>query len=172
MEFSFEGTLSRNDDHLYNYHILVPPEIISGLKENKVDRFICSINKGKPFNSSLIPAGDNEYFIKVNKTIRQQSNLEIGSKCSIHITEDNSKYGIPMPNEMSELLSQDPSGDAYFHSLTPGKQRSLLFLVNKVKSTSIRLKKSIIILDHLKEMNGKLDYKILNQDFKNKKGTF
>lgn len=172
MEYSFKGTLAKNDDHLYNYHIVVPEKTVTKLKENKVDRFLCTINDGKPFHSSLIPAGNNEYFIKINKEIRQQYGLIAGSTCSLNITEDNSEYGIPMPEEMTELLNQDSEGDTFFHKLTPGKQRGLLFLVNKVKSSAVRIEKSLIILEHLKEMNGKLDYKILHQDFKNKKGTF
>ncbi|MFT4567364.1 MAG: hypothetical protein ACI9FN_002330 [Saprospiraceae bacterium] len=172
MDYTFKGTLAKNDDHLYNYHIVVPQEIVLLLKENKIDRFLCSLNTGKDFHASLIPAGNDEYFIKINKEIRQQYGLNTGTICSLSITEDNSEYGIPMPDEMSELLNQDNEGNIFFHNLTPGKQRGLLFLVNKVKSTAVRIDKSLIILEHLKEMNGKLDYKILHQDFKNKKGTF
>ena len=122
MEYSFKGTLAKNDDHLYNYHIVVPEETVAKLKENKIDRFLCSINKGKSFHSSLIPAGNNEYFIKVNKEIRQEYGLNTGTICSLIINLDNSQYGIPMPEEMSELLNQDSEGDTFFHNLTPGKQ--------------------------------------------------
>lgn len=172
MECSFKGVLIRNDDHLYNYHIIIPEQIISTIRKNKMTRFLCSINGGEKFHSSLIPAGNDQHFIKVNKEIRHKSKIDVGSNCHIKITPDNSKYGIPMPEEMMELLMQDPEGDAYFHKLTPGKQRSLLFLINKVKSPSIRLEKALIIIEHLTEMRGELDYKILNQDFKTKKGTF
>jgi len=104
----------------------------------------------------------------MNKAKIKKYGLRIGKICTVIITKDNSKYGMTLPEEMAELFVQDPEGSDYFHKLTPGKQRGLLYLVDKVKSPRIRLTKSLIIMEHLKEQQG-LDYKILHQDFKNKK---
>ena len=102
--------------------------------------------------------------------IRDRYNLALGDSVNVLIEEDESKYGMPLPEEMEELFLHDPEGDQLFHQLTPGKQRSLLYLIVKIKSKEKRLEKSFIILEHLKEQKGSLDFKILNQDFKTKKG--
>ena len=64
------------------------------------------------------------------------------------------------------LLLVDEGGSHFFHQLTAGKQRSLLHVIGKPKSSAIRLKKAVIVLDFLKINNGKLDFKLLNIAFK------
>jgi uncharacterized protein YdeI (YjbR/CyaY-like superfamily) len=68
-----------------------------------------------------------------------------------------------MPEELKEVLEQDEEGNRIFHALTPGKIRTLLYLAGQPKSSDIRLRRSIAILDHLIQNNGKIDFKMLNQ---------
>jgi uncharacterized protein YdeI (YjbR/CyaY-like superfamily) len=49
-----------------------------------------------------------------------------------------------------------------FHKLTPGKQRGLLYKINKPKGAETRVKAAIQISEYLKSVDGKLDYKELN----------
>ncbi len=168
--FTFTSILEKYKNNLYNYHFKVPDKIVKQLSKAKIKRFICTINDGSAFHASLMPAGEGVYFIKINKELRQAHNIKIGDVASLKIDKDESKYGMPLPEELEELFLHDPEGNKYFHQLTPGKQRSLLFLIAKVKSKDKRYEKSFIILEHLKEQKGDLDYKILTQDFKDKKG--
>ena len=89
----------------------------------------------------------------------------------IELLKDESKYGIPMPEEFQELLYQDEEGNDLFHALTAGKQRSLLHIIGTVKSPDIRIRKGMIMLNHLRSNNGKLDFRQLNQDFNTYKDT-
>jgi uncharacterized protein YdeI (YjbR/CyaY-like superfamily) len=66
---------------------------------------------------------------------------------------------------LRECLWQDPEGEAVFESLTPGKKRSLIYVVSKVKSTNLRMRKAIVIVTHLAKY-GSLDYKVLNSEMK------
>lgn len=167
---NFTGILEKYENNLWNYHIKVPESIVDHIKKEKIKRFLCKLNKGRPFHASLMPAGSGIYFIKINKALRSKYNLTLGKKITVQLTKDESTYGIEFPEEMEELLKQDPEGELHFQKLTPGKQRSLLYLVSKIKSTDLKISKSLIILEHLKEQKGALDFKILNQDFKRKKG--
>ena len=72
-----------------------------------------------------------------------------------------------MPEETSELMAIDEEGDKLFHALTQGKQRSLLYIIGKPKRSETRLQKAVVVLEHLKTWNGKLDFKQLNEDFRN-----
>lgn len=167
---SFDSILEKYENNLWNYHLKVPNHIIEKIKKERMGRFMCSLNKGSGFHASLMPAGNGIYFIKINKELRQEHKIELGDVVTVSIEKDKSKYGMPLPEEMEELFLHDPEGDHLFHQLTPGKQRSLLYLVVKIKSKEKRIEKSFIILEHLKEQKGSLDFKILNQDFKDKKG--
>ena len=168
--FNFEGILEKYENNLWNYHVKVPEVIVLALKEKGVKRFLCSIDKGDPFHASLMPAGNGIYFIKLNQELRKRHRLSLGRKMLVSFTEDESKYGMPMPEEFEEILRQDDLSQKRFEKLSPGKQRSLLYLVNKVKNPQKRLEKSLIILEHLVEQKGELDFKKLHQDFKDKKG--
>ena len=80
--------------------------------------------------------------------------------------KDTSKYGMPMPEEFEEVLSTDLDGQKYFEQLTDGKKRNLIYMVAKVKNVDLKVAKSLIILDHLKANEGKLDFKLLNEAMK------
>ena len=51
-------------------------------------------------------------------------------------------------------------------SLTPGKKRTLLYLVGNVKNSDSRIRKSLAIADHLTVNKGQIDFKLLNEAFK------
>ena len=123
--------------------------------------------KQLPFSCALMPDGIGQYFININKEHRNKLKVIKGSMVTVSSAEDTSEYGMPMPEEMQELLYQDEEGSRVFELLTPGKKRTLLHLIGKIKSSDIRITKSIKIINYLKSVNGKLDFKELNEALKN-----
>lgn len=102
----------------------------------------------------------------LNKEEVKKLGLEVATQVNLTLEEDKSKYGMPIPEEMEELLRQDPEADKYFHGLTAGKQRSLLFIIGKPKGSETRLKKAIAICEYLKSTGGALDFREMNQALK------
>jgi hypothetical protein len=151
---------------MWNYQIDIPLDLANQLIEKKNRRVICTLNGAHRFHAALMPNGKGGFYITINSDIRKKLNLEISSELQVHLEKDRSKYGIHLPEEMKELLLVDEEGSRFFHQLTPGKQRSLLHIIGKPKSSDIRLKKAVIVLDFLKTNNGKLDFKMLNEAFK------
>jgi len=86
----------------------------------------------------------------------------VDDQVTLKIEKDHSEFGHEVPESFQTLLEQDPIGKAHFDALTPGKQRSLIYVVGKVKNIDSQLNKGLAILDHLKSVNGKLDFKQLN----------
>lgn len=82
------------------------------------------------------------------------------------LRKDDSKYGLPMPEEMQEVLDSDEEGNRLFHALTPGKQRTLLYIAGFPKTSDKRISRAIVIVEHLKANHGKIDFKMLNQALK------
>lgn len=105
-------------------------------------------------------------YILVSKKFTQKLNLVVGTALTVELQKDESTYGMEMPEELSEMLNQDPLTNDYFHNLTPGKQRNLIYLVTQVKSTKSRMAKALAIADHLVNAQGKLDFKVLNERIK------
>jgi hypothetical protein len=162
----FTTTLAQFQSDLWGFHFDVPVEIAKKLIDGKNRRVICTINNSLTYPCALMPNGSGGFFITVNKANRKTLNLTLGDEISIHLERDGSKYGMPIPEELVELLKQDPEGDKLFHELLPGKQRNLIHLVAKYKHSDTRLTKALVIVNYLKDSQGRLDFKELNQAFK------
>ncbi len=63
-----------------------------------------------------------------------------------------------MPEEFREVLNQDAEGDRLFRALTPGRQRTLLHQINSAKDIDRRIHIGLVIVQHLKDNEGRIDY--------------
>ena len=166
MEQSFKTKLELFEDRLFHQHVKVPQDICSYFADKSVKRFVARINKGDQFTCAILSAGEEGKYLIVSNDLKQKNNLSIGDVLTVTLEPDLSKYGMPLPLEMEEMLNQEPEFESYFESLTPGKQRALIHLVAKLKSENRRVEKALIISRYLIEVQGKLDFKELNQAFK------
>ena len=132
---------------------------------DKFRRVLCSINGSEPFHCALLPSG-KEFYIVVNKKRREQLGIIAGDRVEVLLERDDSKYGLPMPEEIQEVLNQDPEGDRLFHDLTPGKQRSMIYWLTRTKDIDRRIHEALIFLEHLKNNDGRIDSKKLQQEMK------
>lgn len=132
--------------------------------KDQYKRVVCAINGGVAFQCALMPSRGRFYII-VNKQKRDALGIAAGDKVKVELALDESKYGLPMPDEFREVLDQDAEGDRIFHSLTPGKQRSLLHLVGSVKDIDKRIHQSLVVVEHIKEY-GNVVGEILYEELK------
>jgi Domain of unknown function (DUF1905)/Bacteriocin-protection, YdeI or OmpD-Associated len=168
-EYSFEGTLDASESKIYQTHILVPATIASALLSHGAKRVVATIksNDGDyQYQCGLIPFGKGKTGIMVNKHIRTTLKLQEGTKVHVHLQKDTSEYGLAMPEEFEELLRQDEDGSRLFHALSQGKQRTLLYIVSSVKNSERRIERAVTVMQHLKEHQGKVDYKNLYENLK------
>jgi len=73
---------------------------------------------------------------------------------------------LPMPKEFREVLKQDKEGNRLFHALTPGKQRTVLYYIGKAKDIDRRIHLALVIIEHLKDNDGKIVYPKLADELK------
>ena len=163
---SFQTKIYHFYSDLWGHHIHVPAVHAAPFVNGADRRVVCTIDGIKTFQCALMPDGKGDFFININKTIRKELDLEEGSAIIVELTKDESKYGIAVPEEFTELVKLDDEGSHYFHQLSAGKQRSLLHLIGKPKRSETRLQKAVVIFDYLKSTGGNLDYKALNQAFR------
>lgn len=163
----FQATLSQFDDNpLWSFHIPIPSDVSQAILSTGSKRVICKVNQLIEFPCALTSDGKGGYYVTLNKENRKKLKADTGDLLDVTILKDEND-GMLMPEELEELLLQDQEGNHYFKKLTPGKQRSLIHLVAKPKGTDTRLKKAIVIVNYLKSTSGKLDFKELNEAFKN-----
>jgi hypothetical protein len=159
-------------NNLWGGHVVVDDNVAQGIRSLKIKRLVCTLNNKETIHCALLSMGNGTYFIMVNATLRKKLHLTVGSILNVKLEEDKSKYGIPMPEEMAEILAQDSEVDVIFHSLTPGKQRTLLYQIGLPKTTESRIKKAVLITRYLAEVNGKIDFREMNEYIKTNNKLF
>jgi len=163
----FETTLEESTNKLWGCHFPVPQTIaLTLLEDNKEKRVVCALNGTLEYQCALIPRGDGSYLIMVNKKNQTKLGIKPGSRVRVGLRKDDSEYGLPMPEELAEVLAQDEEGNRLFHALTPGKIRTLLYIVGQPRNSDARIRRALAVLGHLRKNGGKIDYKQLNLDLR------
>ena len=157
----FISEVAKFDSNLWGYHFIVPDKVAENFTGGKYRRVICKVNNQFEIRSALMGSPEG-WFIFLNTGLIKTYRLDLGQKIDVTIEKDTSEYGMEMPEELSIMLDQDPEVNEYFHKLTPGKQRTLIYIVNKVKGIDSRINKALAICHHLREERGVLDFKKLN----------
>jgi uncharacterized protein YdeI (YjbR/CyaY-like superfamily) len=68
----------------------------------------------------------------------------------IQLFEDTSKYGVDVPEELEAVFLNDYDAYKIFETLTPGKQRSIIYGIIRIKNSQSRIDKALIMCENLK----------------------
>ena len=156
-------------EHEFGWHFLkFDSKRVAGLKfeDKKSRRVVCTLNGVHTFQCALLPWTQGGFCIVVNKKIREKLGIGHGDKVTVQLVKDESKYGLPMPKELKEVLRQDREASKLFHSLTAGKQRTMLYYIAKSKDVDKRIHMSLILVEHLKNNDGKIIFPKLSAELK------
>jgi len=162
----FTAQLEESSNRLWSVHFIVPKAIAEQFITKESKRVVCTINDAVHFQCGILFGKKDTTLITVNSKIRKQLKLEIGDSVAITLQKDESEYGLPMPEEFFHSLQLDFEADKLFHSLTPGTQRTLLYIAGNIKNSNGRIIRALAILNHLKQNNGKVDFHNLNEEIK------
>lgn len=128
-------------------------------------RVVCTLNGTESFQCALMPY-NGTFYIMVNKAKRTRLGVGAGDKVTVEIAADESKYGMPMPKELEEVMRQDRDGRKHFEALTAGAKRSMMYYIGQLKDIDKRIEASLIFIDHLKRNDGRLNRKTLADELK------
>lgn len=161
----FKSTIEIMDSAVYGYHVPVPDEIAEHFAKYDDNRVIYTLNDQITRPGGIMKNAKYPYLL-LNKETVKKLGLHQGHEIQVAIEKDTSEYGMPMPEELQVAFDQDDTAKGYFDQLTPGKQRNLIHIVAKVKNTQSRINKALAITEHLNEVEGQLDFKMLNATIK------
>lgn len=133
------------------HYVEVPKKIITTIGLGFKARLLCHINQKLKFQCGLMPLGGGNGYIMISKAKLKTLGAGLGDRVQIVLTADKSKYGLPMPAELKELLKQDEEGKKRFNLLSPGKQRNILHYVGSVKNSDARLERAVQLISNLKK---------------------
>lgn len=134
------------------HYLEIPQETVVLLGGISNTRLWCGINDNPPFQCGLAPLGEGRAYISINVRRMESSRLAEGDLVRIVLRQDDSAYGMEMPEELREVLNQDPEADRRFHALTPGKQRNIIYYISQVKSEQKRVERSLMLMDNLRKL--------------------
>jgi hypothetical protein len=162
----FTAILEQSTNTLWGSHLRVPQSVAEKLVRGGSRRVLRTLNGSEPHQCALLSYGEGTFVLSVNKKWCDVLHLEIGSAVKVSLQQDESKYGLPMPAELNELFRQDREGRRLFHSLTQGRQRTLLYIIGLASDPEARAWRASIIIRHLRENSGKIHYRQLSQSLK------
>jgi hypothetical protein len=162
----FTSILERSDNNLWGCHFRVPEHIAGRLIDGGSRRVVCMLNGSVERQCAILPRGKGLFVITVNRQLRDKLGLSFGMEVRVDLRRDSSEYGLPLPDELRELLRQDKEGNVLFNALTRGGQRTLLYIVGSAKSSEKRAARAVTVVNHLKANGGKINYKHLNTSLK------
>jgi hypothetical protein len=155
---SFEAEIF--EDGYFSGAATVPESVAKSFQEKGIKRVVIQIKNHQPLHQALHITRGATYLVFGKNTMRELQ-LQPGMKAIIEISEDLSKYQMAVCEEFLEVLGTDPEGADLFHRLLPGKQRSLLHRINKIKSSQLRIEKTLRLMDLLR--TGEKDLKLLGK---------
>ena len=137
----------------------LPEAVDAALKAENVKRVEITLNKEVTYTGPILSKGAalGRYLV-INAPLRKKLSLEDGDEVHVSLKPDESPYGLPMPEELGELLAIDKEANALFHDLTPGRQRRIIQISSANKTEETRLRKAVRCIDYLKLAGLKFDY--------------
>lgn len=148
-------------DYLNTKYLEVPKEVVEQLGTLKI-RLICTVNDSLSFQCGLMALSEGRAYISINTKRMKQLGVNLYDQVSLALKKDESKYGMDVPEELSELLLQDYEGKRRFDQLTSSMQRYIIYHVSGVKSPHLRLERAIMLIENLKKsVEGKETFRFL-----------
>ena len=134
------------------YSLLLPEEIIAPFLAKNIKRVKAKAtfeDKEINFHGAIQKRNGNHYMM-FGKRYQKQLGVFPNDYFKLQFFEDDSKYGVDMPDEFDAVLLSDHEAYAIFESLTPGRQRGLIYAIKRYKNSQTRIDKSILICENLK----------------------
>ena len=138
--------------------IEVPHEIAEALFDRFPGRGLITIHK-ESFHGGVLKRKDGYYLVQLGRATLKKVKANYGETVEVSIRADDSEYGYEMPEEMQGLLDQDDDGRKIWEATSPGMKRSLLHYVNSAKSSDVRIKRAILILQRAAELQAEKERK-------------
>lgn len=138
--------------HLSGHYFELSPSIIKKLGGKMSVRLIATVNKKLSWQCGPMALGKGSAYITISAKRMKELGVKPGNTIHISLVKDKSKYGVDVPEELAELLKQDPEGYERFNFLKPGMQRYIINYVATVKSSRLKVERAVMLIENLKRL--------------------
>jgi hypothetical protein len=163
----FTSILSRIDDSdIYHWYFPVANDVADEMIDGADRRVVVTVNEKERYHCAIHGDGAGGFRIMLNQQRCKKLKLSRGEPIQVEVLKDRSEYGMEMSEELREVLDQMPPADKLFHEMTKGRQRTLIYWVQNVKSSDIKIRRALVMCGHVEEQNGVPDFKLMNVEMK------
>ena len=152
--YKFKATLQRPDG-VGTWHYVDTPIQVEKEFGVKGKLPVCGKVNGVAFTSTLMPRGNGEHYLVLDKSIRTQANIELGGSVELEISKDISKREVSLPADFKESLLTNQRANAYFESLAYSHKKAYVGWVNDAKKDAARqrrIEKAVNLLAEKKKL--------------------
>lgn len=147
---TFSVILEPLEEKMIHHLIEVPDEIAKKFVKGKgAPRIFCSVKGNTEFPCAINPR-HGRYVIIASKQLIRAHKLSPAVPFEITIRHDP-ENGLGLPEVLAEVLEQDDNGHHAFYALNDGHKRGLIYYINQAKSIDTRIKRSLDIVEKIKE---------------------
>lgn len=143
----FEVTLS------HSHAVIIPDRVAKIFISNDHKRVKVKAHykdKSVSFHAALTAKKNGLCVLMFSKEKQKTLGIFMNDYFTMQLFEDQSKYGVDMPEELEAVLLSDYDAYTIFESLTPGKQRSIIYTILRYKVSQTRIDKALILTANLK----------------------
>lgn len=156
MSSSFKIKLSSTIEqlpHLVGMHYLfIPAAAVKKMGGKFKVRVICTVNNTLQYQGGIVALGEGNGYISINKARLKQLGLKAGDVVDFTLENDESEFGMTIPEELQEMFNQDDEAKERFDLLTKGMQRYIIHYVSSVKSSQLKIDRAFTLLNNLKKL--------------------
>lgn len=91
-----------------------------------------------------------QYTMMFSKNKQRELGLLPNDYFDLQFFEDDSKYGVEVPEEFEAVMLSDYDAFQIFESFTKGKQRGIIYMITRFKDSQKKIDKTLILCENLK----------------------
>lgn len=151
---NFESTIGYLEK-LKLFYVRIPEHVLAAMQDEQDksktnQRFKITLEGKLTWTGGSVALEEGNAYITVSKARMRELEISLHSKVHVFLEKDHSEFGMDVPEEFLELLSQDSEARRRFYLLSKGIQRATIYIVNQLKSQDKRIEKSLFLFENLK----------------------
>lgn len=108
-------------------------------------------NFNTQFHAGLMRSKNGQYTIMFSKNKQEQWGIYTNDYFTLTLVQDQSTYGVEIPEEFTVVIAEDPEVMGLFNKLTKGTQRGVLYHIARFKTQQTRVDKCLLLAQNLKK---------------------
>ena len=133
--------------------LILPENMVRPFVEKghrRVEVRISFENQHLQYHAALLKNKHGLYNIYFSKAKQKELGVFMNDYFTVQLFEDQTTYGVEMPDVLKVILNSDVEAQCAFDSLTPGRKRSLIYTIKRYKSEQLKIDRALLILENVK----------------------